>query len=111
MAEWIDVGVIDDIPAQGSRLVETARGPVALFRTADDQVFALYNRCPHRQGPLSEGIVHGHRVTCPLHSWVIDLESGQAMAPDVGCAPAVPVRIDSGRIFLAVPAALKVVHG
>lgn len=111
MSEWIDVGTVADIPVQGSRLVETSRGPVALFRTLDDQVFALINRCPHRQGPLSEGIVHGHKVTCPLHSWVIDLESGQAQAPDVGCAPALPLRIDAGRISLAVREPLKVVHG
>ena len=63
------------------------------FRTADDQVFALRDRCPHKGGPLSQGIVHGHRITCPLHNWVLELESGQAVAPDVGCATHYPVRL------------------
>jgi nitrite reductase (NADH) small subunit len=102
MAEWIKVGTLADIPRQGARTVGTALGPVAIFRTADDTVFAVVDRCPHRQGPLSAGIVHGHRVTCPLHGWDIDLASGTAIAPDVGCAPTVPVRLDDGAVWLQV---------
>lgn len=111
MLEWIDIGRLEDIPRLGARLVETAKGAIAVFRTGDDQVFALHNRCPHRGGPLSEGIVHGHKVTCPLHSWVIDLENGEAVAPDVGCAPAVPLKLVNGRLWIKVDARLKVVHG
>ena len=80
--DWMQIGHIEDIPRQGSRVVQTSSGEVALFRSVDDQVFALDNRCPHKGGPLSQGIVHGKRVTCPLHNWVIELETGVAVAPD-----------------------------
>jgi nitrite reductase (NADH) small subunit len=80
---WIQIGKLEDVPRQGSRVVNTATGEIALFRSVDDQVFALNNRCPHKGGPLSQGIVHGRRVTCPLHNWVIELETGNAVAPDV----------------------------
>ena len=101
---WRDVGAIDDIPRLGARTVATRTGAVALFRTADDRVFALDDRCPHKQGKLSQGIVHGHSVTCPLHNWVIGLADGIAEAPDEGCVRSVPVRLDGRRILLAVVA-------
>lgn len=97
---WTQVGTLEDIPRQGSRVIQTGDGEIALFRTVDDQVFALNNRCPHKGGPLAQGIVHGKRVTCPLHSWVIDLESGEAIAPDSGCAHRHEVRIAHGALFL-----------
>jgi nitrite reductase (NADH) small subunit len=100
---WVGVCTLDDIPRQGARVVATERfGEVAVFRTLDDAVFALEDRCPHKGGRLSQGIVHGHAVTCPLHSWVIDLLSGEAAAPDVGCARRVPSRLDNGRVLLAL---------
>jgi nitrite reductase (NADH) small subunit len=97
---WIEVGAVDDIPRLGSRVVETDEGAIAVFRNADDEVFALLNRCPHKGGPLSEGIVYGRTVACPLHNWCLDLASGRAKAPDEGCAPSYPVRVDEGRVFL-----------
>lgn len=100
-AGWIDVGTIDDIPALGSRVVKREGGDIAVFRNADDEVFALLNRCPHKGGPLSEGIVYGRTVACPLHNWCIDLHSGQAKAPDEGCAPSFAVRIEDGRVLVA----------
>lgn len=102
MLAWIEVGRLDDIPRQGARVVETPGGPVAVFRTLDDTVFALEDRCPHLGGPLSQGIVHGHRVTCPLHNWVIDLGSGGALDPDSGCTPAVPVRVSGGLVSVGL---------
>ncbi len=99
---WVDVGHLDAIPRLGSRVVATPCIDIAVFRTADDQVFALHDRCPHKSGKLSQGIVHGHSVTCPLHNWVIDLEDGRAKEPDEGCSRSVPVRLDNGRILLAV---------
>jgi nitrite reductase (NADH) small subunit len=81
--------------------VATALGPVAVFRTLDDSVFALEDSCPHKQGKLSQGIVHGHFVTCPLHNWVIGLADGIAAEPDEGCAKTVPVRLEGRRILLA----------
>jgi len=94
---------MDDIPPQGARVVATAEGDVAVFRTAGDEVFALRDRCPHRGGPLSQGIVFGRRVACPLHNWVIELGSGEAVAPDHGCAPRYPVRVADGIIYLGMP--------
>ncbi|MEJ1974889.1 MAG: nitrite reductase small subunit NirD [Acetobacteraceae bacterium] len=99
---WLDVGTLDDIPPQGARTVATSRGPVAIFRTLDDRVFALDDACPHKGGRLSQGIVHGHAVTCPLHSWVIGLADGRAAAPDEGCVRTVPVRLEGRRLLLGV---------
>lgn len=99
---WTDVGAVTDVPLRGSRRVPTARGDVAVFRTGDNQVFALRDACPHKGGPLSQGIVHGHAVTCPLHAWVIDLATGEPTGADAGkgCAPTVPLRVEDGRILL-----------
>ncbi len=102
MSEWIEIGQLDDIPRLGSRVVENGSEEIAVFRTADDTLFALRNRCPHKNGPLSEGIVHGNRVSCPLHNWNIDLESGEAVAPDKGCVRRHEVRLEGERILLAV---------
>jgi nitrite reductase (NADH) small subunit len=98
---WTDVGCIDDIPRLGSRVVVTSAIDIAVFRTSDDRVFALHDRCPHKAGKLSQGIVHGESVTCPLHSWVIGLPDGQAKEPDEGCTRIVGVRLENGRILLA----------
>ena len=99
---WRDIGSLDDIPRLGARTVATPGGDIAVFRTADDQVFALDDRCPHKAGKLSQGIVHGHSVTCPLHSWEIGLADGQAQAPDEGCTRTIPVRLDGRRILLSM---------
>ncbi len=100
MTAMIDIAGLSDIPRQGARVVKTAMGCVAIFRTADDQVFALDDRCPHRGGPLSEGIVHGASVTCPLHAWVFDLNTGQAQGADTGQVRRHAVRTEGGRVFL-----------
>lgn len=105
MTDWIEIGGLDDIPRLGARTVDTREGPIAVFRTSEDEVFALLNRCPHRGGPLSEGIVAGRKVACPLHNWVIDLNSGEAVAPDEGCTTSFPVNIVAGRLLLGLKAA------
>jgi nitrite reductase (NADH) small subunit len=102
MSEWIEVGTVEDIPRLGARVVKTAQGDIGVFRTANDEVFALRDHCPHKGGPLSQGIVHGKRVTCPLHNWNIELTSGEAVAPDAGCAANYPVRLEGGKIFLSI---------
>jgi nitrite reductase (NADH) small subunit len=99
-ALWIDAGPLTAIPARGARVLDTSDGPIALFRTSDDCVYALRDRCPHRGGPLSQGIVHGACVTCPLHDWVIELPTGTARAPDEGAVEAFAVRIEHGRVFV-----------
>jgi nitrite reductase (NADH) small subunit len=101
---WTDVGALEDIPRLRSRVVTTPEVDIAVFRTADDRVFALHDRCPHKAGKLSQGIVHGESVTCPLHNWVIGLADGQAKDPDEGCTRLVPVRVENGRILLGMDA-------
>lgn len=98
------VCTLDDIPVLGARRIETAAGEIALFRTSSDEVFALKNECPHKKGPLSEGIVHGDKVTCPLHNWVICLKSGEAQGADKGCTPTIEVDVRGTDVFLSVPA-------
>jgi len=103
MSDWIEIGLLEDIPPQGSRIVETAFGNIAVFRTVEDRVFAVRDHCPHKGGPLSQGIVHGNRVTCPLHNWTISLESGEAVAPDSGCTRTYSVKVEAGRVYLGRP--------
>ncbi len=100
MSEWIDVGELAAIPHQGARRVETVEGDIALVRAGNGHIFALRDACPHRGGPLSEGIVYGERVACPLHNWSIDLATGEAVAPDQGCSDIFEVRVNDGRIEL-----------
>lgn len=101
-SDWLDVGPADAVPLRGARVVRTPGGDVAVFRAADGTLFALRDRCPHKGGPLSEGIVHGHSVTCPLHNWVISLQTGEAQGADEGCTPTIPVTVVEGRIRLGV---------
>jgi nitrite reductase (NADH) small subunit len=91
---WTRICEVTEIPRLGSRVLEREAGNVAIFRTAQDKVFALLDHCPHKGGALSQGIVHGDSVTCPLHAWNIDLASGEAKAPDEGCLRSFPVYID-----------------
>ena len=99
--DWIEIGRVEDIPRRGARCVTTPSGRIAVFRTVEDQIFALEDRCPHKGGPLSQGIVHGAQVTCPLHNYVISLETGQAQAPDEGAVRTIPLSVVEGRIFMA----------
>ncbi|MEM8869240.1 MAG: nitrite reductase small subunit NirD [Pseudomonadota bacterium] len=100
MSGYIDIGALEDIRPRAARLVKTPLGCVAVFRTADDRVFALDDMCPHKGGPLSQGIQHGTSVTCPLHNWVIDLNSGEAQGEDQGRVRIYSVRVEKGRILL-----------
>jgi len=100
MSDWIKVAVLEQIPVLGARIYQHNDKEIAIFRTSDDKVFALNNRCPHQGGPLSEGIVHGQRVTCPLHNWQIDLKTGEAQGADTGCTQAYVLKVEAGEIFL-----------
>ncbi len=101
-SQWIEIGTLDDIPRRGARIVRAPGGDIAVFRTGDDELFALRDRCPHKGGPLSQGIVHDRKVACPLHDWRIQLDSGQAVAPDEGCAATFAVELRDGRVMLCL---------
>lgn len=109
--DWIEIGNLEDIPRLGSRVLETSDGDIAVFRTALDEVFALDDRCPHKGGPLSQGIVFDKRVACPLHDWVIDLEAGCATGPDEGCTRAHAIKVEMGRVYLRLDPSLRLNKG
>ncbi|MDA8449488.1 nitrite reductase small subunit NirD [Acidovorax sp. NCPPB 3859] len=101
MTQWIPICRVDDIPVLGARRVARPHGlDVAVFRNDAGEVFALLDRCPHKGGPLSQGIVFGRSVACPLHNWSIGLCDGQAAAPDEGCTPRFAVKVEDGEVFL-----------
>jgi nitrite reductase (NADH) small subunit len=107
VGEWLDIGPVDQLPALGARTLPVRGGEeIAIFHTANGEVYALQNKCPHKQGPLSQGIVHDTTVTCPLHNWRISLITGKALGDDEGCAPVIPVKIDGGRILIGRAEAL-----
>ena len=97
---WSEVVALEEIPQLGSRVIKTDTMNIAVFRTASDEVFAMKDECPHKQGPLSQGIVHGTSVTCPLHNWRIDLASGEALGPDEGCTNVFPTKVENGVVFI-----------
>jgi len=99
---WVVIGSISDIPRRGARCVVTASGKIAVFRTAEDRIFAIEDRCPHKGGPLSQGIVHGASVTCPLHNWVISLETGKVQGADHGCVHTIPIKVEGETLFMAL---------
>ena len=101
MNQWTAICRVDDIPVLGARRVARPAGvDVAVFRNAENQVFALLDRCPHKGGPLSQGIVFGTSVACPLHNWTIGLDDGKAKAPDEGCTQRFSCRVDGGQVML-----------
>ena len=101
MTTWQLICAVDDIPVLGARRVARAKGlDVAVFRNASHEVFALLDRCPHKGGPLSQGLVFGRSVACPLHNWTIALDNGHAAAPDEGCTPSFQVKVEEGQVYL-----------
>ncbi|BBJ22456.1 nitrite reductase small subunit NirD [Candidatus Nitrotoga sp. AM1P] len=102
MNTWHEVTTLEEIPPLGARVVTTKQGDIALFRTAEGEVFALLDRCPHKGGHLSQGIVFGKKVACPLHNWNICLDDGKAVAPDVGCTRSYPVKVENNVVYLSL---------
>jgi len=101
MSNWKKICLVSEIPVLGSRCVARPVGvDVAVFRNTEDEVFALLDRCPHKGGPLSQGIVFGTSVACPLHNWTIGMCTGQAAAPDEGCTPTFAVKVEDGAVYL-----------
>ncbi len=104
-SNWKNIGPLTAIPRQGARklCLKHEGRPVAVFRTAADEIFAVVDECPHKKGPLSEGIVSGKTVTCPLHNWVIDLNDGEAVKPDEGRVQLLSVRLVGDDVYVCVP--------
>jgi len=103
MSNWKNICRVDDIPMLGARRVARDKGcDVAVFRNSENKVFALLDRCPHKGGPLSQGIVFGESVACPLHNWTIGLDDGCAKAPDEGCTTKFSVNVEDGLVYLDV---------
>ena len=102
MSDWKKLCPLDEIPRLGSRVVAMEGGDIAIFRTADDEVFAMHDKCPHKGGPLSQGIVTGTTVTCPLHGWKVGLEDGEVVAPDVGCVHSFSVKRVGDDVWIAL---------
>ena len=97
---WIKVGELADIPKQGARCIDAGELTIAIFRGTNDEVFALEDKCPHKNGPLSQGIVHDGCVTCPLHNWVISLATGEAQGADEGATRSFDVKLENGAVLL-----------
>jgi len=104
MNNWVEIGHIDEIPRLGSRVVKSGNDKIAIFRNSDDEIFALGDKCPHKGGPLSEGMISGRTVTCPLHNWKLQLDTGHAVAPDEGCTNTYPIKVEDGQIYLQLVA-------
>lgn len=99
---WIEVVAVEEIPQLGSRVIKTDTMNIAIFRTATDEIFAMKDECPHKKGPLSQGIVHGSSVTCPLHNWKIDLATGSALGPDEGCTNVFATKVVNGLVYISL---------
>jgi nitrite reductase (NADH) small subunit len=108
IGDWLDIGPTDQIAPGTARTLPVRGGDeIAVFHTLDHRFFALVNRCPHKRGPLSQGIVHGNVVTCPLHNWAISLKTGEALGGDEGCVPTIPLKVDAGRLYLLREAVVR----
>lgn len=107
IGQWLDIGSITQIEPGTARTLPVAGGEeIAVFHTMRGEFYALVNKCPHKQGPLSQGLVHGDTVSCPLHNWNISLRTGHALGSDEGCVPTIPLKVDAGRIYLLREAVL-----
>ncbi len=104
--KWTYIGTLSQVPQQGARRVRTDTKDIAVFRTVDNQLYALEDKCPHKGGPLSQGIVHGNAVTCPLHNWSISLATGEALGADKGCTPSIALKCEGDNIYIELDVAL-----
>ena len=107
MSSWVKVAPFEDIPRLGARVVRRTKldggfDEIGIFRTEDDRIFAINNQCPHKKGPLSQGIVYGDKIACPLHSWKISLVDGKAEEPDEGEVACFNVKVEDGMVYLEV---------
>ena len=97
----INLGSIESIAPGHARCFIVGGEEIAVFRQRDGKIFATQNRCPHKQGPLSEGVSGGGKVICPLHAHKFDLETGVGSEPHE-CVKIYAVREEGGEILLSV---------
>lgn len=97
--KWVKVTRFENIPLREGRSITVDDREIAIFRLGD-KLFAIDNRCPHKGGPLAEGIVSGSKVVCPLHAWKIDLDSGNVagQSGEESCVTTYPIRVQDGII-------------
>lgn len=105
MDNWLKVAPLQDIQKLGARVVRTQNSEgdaleIGVFRLDDDSIFAINNRCPHKGGPLSEGLVYGDKIACPMHSWKISLVNGKAEEPDEGKVACYQTKVEAGMVYL-----------
>jgi len=98
--KWYPVCQVEEIPSLGGRTVRAGQMEIAIFRLSDGRIRAVHNRCPHKQGPLADGIVSGDTIICPMHGRKISLESGAVLPPDSGCVKTYPAKVEGGRVLL-----------
>jgi nitrite reductase (NADH) small subunit len=106
-SRWIRVTALENIPAREGRAVQIGDREIAIFNLGD-RLLATSNRCPHKSGPLCDGIVTGNSVVCPLHAWKVSLVDGSVERPSSEkerCIETYPVRVDEGVVVVAVPCA------
>ncbi|MCM3761698.1 nitrite reductase small subunit NirD [Alkalihalobacillus oceani] len=96
----VKVARLDELTIGLGKKVEIAGEEIALFKQEDQSVHAIQNRCPHKGGPLSEGIVSGEHVFCPLHDWKVNVRDGIVQAPDEGCVKRYEVEIAGEDIYI-----------
>jgi nitrite reductase (NADH) small subunit len=104
-SRWIRVTALENIPAREGRAVQIGDREIAIFNLGD-RLLATSNRCPHKSGPLCDGIITGAAVVCPLHAWKVNLEDGSVERPaseKERCIETYPVRVDDGVVVVAVP--------
>lgn len=102
--QWVRITPSDNIPPREGRAVTVAGREIAIFNLGD-RFFATDNRCPHKGGPLSDGIVTGAAVVCPLHAWKVNLETGAVERPaaEAACVATYPVCVRDGVVVLGLP--------
>lgn len=96
----IEISSVEQLPEKLGKCVKVRDMELALFRSSSGQIYALENRCPHKGGDLSQGIVSGEFVFCPLHDWKICMKDGKVQEPDHGCVKTYKVEMNDDKLFI-----------
>ena len=101
---WVRIASTESVPPREGRAVRVGEHEIALFNLGN-RFLAVDNRCPHRGGPLADGIVAGGAIVCPLHAWKVCLESGTVQRPAdaAACIRTYPAKVESDIVWIAIP--------